>query len=177
MFNYGDFYCTFESFQSVDRILRLRNWSTMETTCTSCAKEGHLSIKRIICFILINYKLVLEELDVLGEEYERPARCRKWYRQFWDFFGGLITFVRGRPDDQILNSYGWTSHGLLLTYIRLDHDFCFFSFSLLLDCRITQAVMIAELLEGKLWKLLHSKCTQCTRTTFTFNILTSVLCW
>ena len=27
--------------------------------------------------ILINYKLVLEELDVLGEEYERPARCRK----------------------------------------------------------------------------------------------------
>ena len=27
--------------------------------------------------ILINYKLVLEELDVLGEEYERPVRCRK----------------------------------------------------------------------------------------------------
>ena len=127
--------------------------------------------------ILINYKLVLEELDVLGEEYERPARCRKWYRQFWDFFGGLITFVRGRPDDQILNNYGWTSHGLLLTYIRLDHDFCFSSFSLLLNCRITQAVMIAELLEGKLLKLLHSKCAQCTRTTFTFNILTSVLCW
>ena len=176
MFNYGDFYCTFESFESVDRILRLRNWSTVETACTSCAKEGHQYQENYLLHfnsILINYKLVLEELDVLGEEYERPARA-KWYRQFWDFFC--------KSDHLCKRTTGWSDTEqwrLSVLWFTTDvHDFfSFSSFSLLLDCRITQAVMIAELLEGKLWKLLHSKCTQCTSTTFTFNILTSVLCW
>ena len=84
----------------------------METACTSCAKEGH-QYQENYCdlphfnSILIKYKLALEELDVLGEEYERSARS-KWYRQFWDFLVSLITFVRGRPDDQILNNEGCT---------------------------------------------------------------------
>ena len=55
--------------------------------------------------------------------------------------------------------------------------FCFSSFSLSLDYRITQAIVIAEFLEGKRLKLLHSKCTQCrllVRSIFQhqFN-----LCW
>ena len=77
MFNYGDFYRTFES---VDRILRLRRngMYIMRKRRPSQYQENYLLHFNSI---LINYKLLLEELDVLGEEYERPARS-KWYRQF-----------------------------------------------------------------------------------------------
>ena len=149
-------YCTFESFESVDRILRLPNWSKMETACTpwSCAKEGHQYQENYLLHfnsILINYKLVLEELDVLGEKYERPARS-KWYRQFWELFCKSDQFCK--------RTTGWSDTEqwrLNVSWFTTDiHDFfCFSSFSLVLDCRITQAVMIAELLEGKLLKLLH----------------------
>ena len=68
----------------------------METACTSCAKEGHQYQENYLLdfnSILINYILVLEELDVLGEEYERLARS-KWYRQFWDFFSKSDHFCK-----------------------------------------------------------------------------------
>ena len=127
-----------------------------------------ISIKRIICFIVITYyysrklqsgvwlikKVGVEELDVLREQYKRPARSLNTFGTFLR----LITFVRGRPDDQVLNN-AWRLNVSCFTNIHVF--FCFSSFSLSLDYRITQATVIAEFLEGKRLKLLYSKCTQC----------------
>ena len=179
--------CTFES---VDRIL---HWQKL--IINRNGQHVHhgrkkvcivrISIKTIIRFILIIYyytrklqsgvwlikKVGVEELDVLGEKYKRPARSTSL-----NTFG---TFCK--TDHFCKRTTGWSDTEqwrlnvrVLLTYIVF---FCFSSFSLPLDYRITQAIVIAEFLEGKRLKLLHSKCTQCrllVRSIFQhqFN-----LCW
>ena len=82
MFNYGDFYCTSRSLLSLWTeyyVCEIDPLQWKRHVHASCAKEGHQYQENYLLHfnsILINYKLVLEELDVLGEEYERPARSK-----------------------------------------------------------------------------------------------------